>query len=44
MSVLQEILPPDMLEYCQEHGLLDSILIPPAESSTLRSLSSGEEF
>jgi hypothetical protein len=44
MSVLQEMLPPDMLEYCQEHGLLDSILIPPAEASALHRLSSGEEF
>lgn len=25
MPVLQEMLPPDMLEYCQEHGLLDAV-------------------
>jgi hypothetical protein len=28
MSVLQGMLPRDLLHYCQEHGLLDSILIP----------------
>mmetsp|Transcript_29608 Transcript_29608/g.48854 ORF Transcript_29608/g.48854 Transcript_29608/m.48854 type:complete len:276 (+) Transcript_29608:91-918(+) len=25
MPVLQEMLPPDMLQYCQEHGLLDAV-------------------
>jgi hypothetical protein len=29
MPVLQEMLPPDLLEYCQEHRLLDSILVSP---------------
>ena len=26
MPVLQEMLPRDLLDYCQEHGLLDSVL------------------
>eukprot|EP00548_Thalassiothrix_antarctica_P006334 CAMPEP_0194142830 /NCGR_PEP_ID=MMETSP0152-20130528/12037_1 /TAXON_ID=1049557 /ORGANISM="Thalassiothrix antarctica, Strain L6-D1" /LENGTH=335 /DNA_ID=CAMNT_0038841933 /DNA_START=127 /DNA_END=1134 /DNA_ORIENTATION=- len=28
LPVLQEMLPPDMLQYCQEHGLVDTILVP----------------
>jgi hypothetical protein len=31
MNVLQGMLPRDLLHYCQEHGLLDSILVPPAQ-------------
>jgi len=30
MSVLQGMLPRDLLHYCQEHGLLESILMPDA--------------
>jgi hypothetical protein len=41
MSTLQGMLPRDLLHYCQEHGLLDSIVgpdqavgaIPPAAAS-----------
>lgn len=27
MPVLQEMLPRELLDYCQEHGLLESVLI-----------------
>ena len=30
MSILQGMLPRDLLHYCQEHGLLESILVPEA--------------
>jgi hypothetical protein len=30
MSTVREMLPPDMLQYCQEQGLLESVLVPEA--------------
>jgi hypothetical protein len=27
MSQLQEMLPADLLQYCQDHGLLESVLL-----------------
>jgi hypothetical protein len=42
MPVLQEMLPPDMLQYCQEHRLLDSILVSP--DAAARMPASSNEF
>lgn len=42
MPALQEMLPPDMLEYCKEHGLLESILVSPEPAG--RMLASANEF
>jgi hypothetical protein len=28
MPQLQQMLPADLLDYCQEHGLLESVLLP----------------
>lgn len=42
MPALQEMLPPDMLEYCQEHGMLESILVSPEPAG--RMLASANEF
>jgi hypothetical protein len=32
MNTLREMLPPDMLQYCQHHGLLDVMLSGDSES------------
>ena len=39
MAVIREMLPEDLLSYCQEHGLLESVLgaqgpPPPATAAT----------
>lgn len=41
MSVLQDMLPRDLLHYCQEHGLLDSILIPESQASSPQGIAGG---
>lgn len=33
--ILQEMLPPDMLEYCQQHNLLESILVSPEPAARM---------
>jgi hypothetical protein len=34
MSSLRDMMPADMLQYCQEHGLLDALLQEPATAAT----------
>jgi transcription factor Dp-1 len=44
MSVLQGMLPRDLLQYCQQHGLLDSILAPETYVAAAAAATSNANF
>jgi hypothetical protein len=42
MSTLREMMPADMLQYCQEHGLLDAILSRDSDSDPASAAAAGK--
>ena len=44
MAVLQEMLPQDMVDYCQKHGMLSSILEGPGEAKVTPATAQTNDF